>query len=477
MLELKQPPNSLEAEQSLLGALLLDNAAFERVSWLSSNAFYQGRHRRLWVAIARLIEAGRAADIVTVAEALGWDLEKAGGAAYLGEIAQNTPSAVNIENYARLVYEKSVQRQLAQVGTEIAEAALGPAVRDVGSLLDEAESKILAVSESTARRGQGPQDLKPLLARVLERVDEMYHRDNVSAVTGVPTGFVDSDHKTAGMQPGDLIIVAGRPSMGKTSLALNVAEHVALQCLLPVVVFSMEMSGQQLATRLLGSVARIDHHKMRTGKLTDNEWHDLSAAMSTLHEAPITIDESGALTSLDLRARARREWRKNSGKLGLVVVDYLQLMTGSTKNEHRAGEVAEITRSLKAMAKELGCPVMALSQLNRAVDGRPDRRPAMSDLRESGAIEQDADLILFIYREEVYHPDEQEVKGVAEVIIGKQRNGPIGMVPLTFIAHLTRFTNYASPDGQPFKRWRPTRAPSKSGGLYDVKSAAAGDNG
>jgi replicative DNA helicase len=317
--------------------------------------------------------------------------------------------------------------------------------KDVGQLLDEAESKIFQIAESGARRDQGLLEIKPVLARVFEKIDHLYHRDNPSDVTGVPSGFVDLDRMTAGLQPGDLIIVAGRPSMGKTALALNIAEHVAVDNGLPVAIFSMEMSSTQLAMRMLGSISRVDQHKMRTGRLSDREWSDLSEAMGKLHETPIYIDEGGALTALEVRARARRLKRQYS-KLGLIVIDYLQLMAASTQGENRATEISEISRSLKAMSKELDVPVLALSQLNRAVDQRPDRRPVMSDLRESGAIEQDADVIMFIYREVVYKPDlPEESRGMAEVILAKQRNGPIGTVKLTFRGQHTRFENYQEP--------------------------------
>jgi len=445
LLQLKVPPHSIEAEQSLLGALLLDNQAFDRVADLiGADDFYRDDHRRIWRHIARLVEANRPADVVTVTESIeaSEDKDKTGGAAYLGALAQNTPSALNIRRYAELVRERSVQRRLAQVATGIAEDALNPAGREVGQLLDEAESKIFQIAESGARRDQGLLEIKPVLARVFERIDHLYHRDNPSDVTGVPTGYVDLDKMTSGLQGGDLIIVAGRPSMGKTALALNIAEHVAVDNGLPVAVFSMEMSATQLAMRMLGSIARVDQHKMRTGRLSDKEWSDLSEAMAKLHETPIYIDEAGALTALEVRARARRLKRQYS-KLGLIVIDYIQLMAASTQGENRATEISEISRSLKAMAKELDVPVLALSQLNRAVDQRPDRRPVMSDLRESGAIEQDADVIMFIYREVVYKPDlPDEQRGIAEVIVGKQRNGPIGTVKLTFIGQHTRFENH-----------------------------------
>src|SRR5262245_20091420 len=447
LLSLRVPPHSIEAEQSLLGALLLDNQAFDRVADLiTGEDFYRDDHRRIWRHIAKLAEANRPADVITVNESIeaSEDKDKTGGAAYLGALAQNTPSALNIRRYAELVRERSVQRRLAQVATGIAEDALNPAGREVGQLLDEAESKIFQIAESGARRDQGLLEIKPVLAKVFEKIDHLYHRDNPSDVTGVPSGYVDLDKMTSGLQPGDLIIIAARPSMGKTALALNVAEHVAVDNGLPVAIFSLEMSSTQLAMRMLGSIARVDQHKMRTGRLSDKEWGDLSDAMGKLHETPIYIDETGALTALELRARARRLKRQYS-KLGLIVIDYLQLMSASTQGENRATEISEISRSLKAMAKELDVPVVALSQLNRALEQRPNKRPQMADLRESGAIEQDADVILAIYRDEVYNPETPD-KGTAEAIILKQRNGPIGTVKLTFLGQFTRFENYAGPE-------------------------------
>jgi len=447
LLALKVPPHSVEAEQSLLGGLLLDNQAFDKIADLvSAEDFYRDDHRRLYRHLAKLIGEGKPADVVTVAESVeaSEDKDRTGGPAYLGSLAQNTPSALNIRRYAELVRERAVQRRLAQVATEIAETALSPLGRDVYQLLDEAETRILEVGDKGQRGTQGFEQIQPVLARVFERIDHLFHQENKSDVTGVPTGFIDLDEKTAGLQPGELIIVAGRPSMGKTALALNFAEHVAVKNGIPVAIFSMEMGATQLAMRLLGSIARVDQHKMRTGRLNDEEWSRLSSAMGDLHNAPIYIDETGALNSLELRTRARRMHRQ-SGKLGLVVVDYLQLMSaaGGSQGENRATEISEISRSLKALAKELACPVVALSQLNRALETRNDKRPMMSDLRESGAIEQDADLILFIYRDEVYFPEKIESRGIAEVIIGKQRNGPIGKVELTFLGEHTRFENRA----------------------------------
>ncbi len=445
LLALKLPPHSVEAEQSLLGALLIDNQAFDRVADIvAADDFYRDDHRRIWRHIARLVEASRPADVVTVAESIeaSEDKDKTGGTAYLAALAQNTPSALNVRRYAELVRERSVQRRLAQVATEIAETALSPTGKDVDQLLDEAESKIFQIAESGARRDQGLIGISPVLAKVFERIDHLHSQDNPSDITGVPSGFVDLDRMTAGLQPGDLVIVAGRPSMGKTSFALNIAEHVALHPSvgLPVAIFSMEMSASQLAMRMLSSMAKVDQTRLRTGRLTDEEWGRLTDEIARLNEARIHVDETAALNALELRARARR-MKREYGKLGLVVVDYLQLMSASAHGENRATEISEISRSLKALAKELDVPVIALSQLSRAVEQRNDRRPLMSDLRESGAIEQDADVILFIYREEVYAPDKEEAKGRAEAIIGKQRNGPIGTVHLTFLGRYTRFAN------------------------------------
>ncbi|HEX2334207.1 MAG TPA: replicative DNA helicase [Burkholderiales bacterium] len=451
LVALKLPPHSVEAEQSLLGALLLDNQAFDRVADLVSAAdFYRDDHRRIWRHIARLIEATRPADVVTVSESVeaSEDKDKTGGASYLAALAQNTPSALNIRRYAELVRERAVQRRLAQVATEIAETALAPTGKDVGQLLDEAESKIFQIAESGARKDQGLIGISPVLAKVFERIDHLHSQDHPSDVTGVPSGFVDLDRKTAGLQPGELIIVAGRPSMGKTALALNIAEHVALHpsVSLPVAIFSMEMSASQLAMRILSSMARVDQSKLRTGRLDNEEWANLTDAIGKLNEARIYVDETAALNALELRARARR-MKREYGKLGLVVVDYLQLMSATSQGENRATEISEVSRSLKALAKELDVPVIALSQLSRAVEQRNDRRPLMSDLRESGAIEQDADLILFIYREEVYAPEKEEARGRAEVIIGKQRNGPIGTIALTFMGQFTRFANALAFEG------------------------------
>lgn len=441
---LKVPPHSIEAEQSVLGGLLLDNAAWDRIAdFLSEADFYRFDHRMIFQSIARLISATKPADVITVYEMLqvAGKSEEVGGLAYLNSLAQNTPSAANIRRYAEIVRERSVLRKLVTVADDIASAAFAPKGREVRELLDEAESKVFAIAEEGSRGQKGFQEIQPLLTQVVERIDELYHRDSTTDVTGVPTGFIDLDKMTSGMQPGDLVIVAGRPSMGKTAFSLNIGEHVAVEQGLPVAVFSMEMAGTQLAMRMLGSVGRLDQHRLRTGRLLDEDWPRLTHAIQRMNDAQLFIDETPALNPMELRARSRRLARQ-CGQLGLIIIDYLQLMSGSGGGENRATEISEISRSLKGLAKELNCPVIALSQLNRSLEQRPNKRPVMSDLRESGAIEQDADVILFIYRDEVYNPDSQD-KGTAEIIIGKQRNGPIGTVRLTFLGQFTKFDNFS----------------------------------
>ena len=443
---LRIPPHSIEAEQSVLGGLLLDTGAYDKISdAISESDFYRDEHRRIFRVIQRMQERGKPADVVTVAEALdaAGETEHTGGLAYLGELAQNTPSAANIKRYAEIVRERAVLRQLVTAGDEIAASALNPLGREPKVLLDEAEAKVFAIAESGARHQTGFQHINPLLTQVVERIQELHDRDNPSDITGIPSGYHDLNKMTSGLQPGDLVIVAGRPSMGKTSFSLNIAEHVAIEYGAPVAVFSMEMGGAQLAMRMLASVGRLDQQRVRTGKLNDDEWSRLSYALGKIHEKAIYIDETPALNPIDLRARARRLHRQ-CGKLGLIVIDYLQLMSGSSQGENRATEISEISRSLKGLAKELECPVIALSQLNRSLEQRPNKRPVMSDLRESGAIEQDADVILFIYRDQVYNPDSPD-KGTAEIIIGKQRNGPLGTVRLSFLGEYTRFENFAAP--------------------------------
>lgn len=441
---LKLPPHSVEAEQSVLGGLLLENEALDRIADLVSSAdFYRHDHRTIYEHISRLIEQSKPADIVTVAESLDStaELSGVGGIAYLGALAQNTPSSANIRRYAEIVRERAVMRSLVEVGSSIADSAFNPQGKDAAQLLDEAEARIFEIAEGGKRSTQGFIDIKTLLPQVADRIDQLFQRDNASDVTGIPTGFADLDSMTSGLQPGDLVIVAGRPSMGKTAFSLNIAENVALDSGLPVAVFSMEMGAAQLAMRMIGSVGRLDQHRMRTGRLEDEDWVRLTTALGKLNDAPMFIDESAGLNALEVRARARRLHRQ-CGKLGLIVIDYLQLMAATRQGENRATEISEISRALKALAKELDVPVVALSQLNRGLEQRPNKRPVMSDLRESGAIEQDADVILFIYRDQVYNPDSPD-KGTAEIIIGKQRNGPIGTVRLTFLGEHTRFENFA----------------------------------
>jgi replicative DNA helicase len=443
------PPQSIEAEQSVLGGLLLDNSAWDRISdLLGESDFYRADHRAIFRHIAQLIEQNRPADALTLGESLerSGKLAEAGGQAYIASLALNTPSAANIRRYAEIVRERSVMRSLAAVGTEIADSAYAPLGREASVLIDEAEAKIFQIAEARARARQGFMQIEPLLTETVERIDMLYSRENKNEVIGVSTGFLDLDRMTSGLQPGELIIVAGRPSMGKTTLVMNMAEHVAIHEKRAVAVFSMEMSGTQLAMRMIGSVGRLDQHELRTGTFREDDWGRVTEALGKLSEAQIHIDDTAGLNVLELRSRARRLHRQCGG-VSLIVVDYLQLMsgTGGGREENRATEIAEISRSLKSLAKELKVPVVALSQLNRSVDARQDKRPMMSDLRESGAIEQDADLILFIYRDEVYNPDSPR-KGLAEIIIAKQRNGPVGKVELTFLGKFTRFENFAGPE-------------------------------
>jgi len=446
--KLRLPPHSLEAEQSLLGGLLIDNEALDKVADLVSvKDFYRQDHQIIYQHIHRLIERSQPADIVTVGESLesNSELNTVGGLEYLGLLAESTPTAANIRGYAQIIRERSIMRNLVEVGTDIVDNALSPQGRDAQQLLDESESKIFQIAEAGKNDRIGFTDIKELLPQVAERIDQLFQRDNPSDVTGIPTGYKDLDMMTSGLQPGDLIIIAGRPSMGKTSLALNICEYVSVDTGLPTAVFSMEMASTQLVSRLIGSVGKLNQHKMRTGQLDDNDWEKLSYALGQLNEAPIFIDEGSALNPYEVRARARR-LHKQCGRLGLIVIDYLQLMGSAGSTENRATEISEISRSLKALAKELNVPVIALSQLNRSVEQRPDKRPVMSDLRESGAIEQDADVIMFIYRDEVYNPETPD-KGIAEIILAKQRNGPVGRVKLTFLGEYTQFENYANPIG------------------------------
>ncbi len=443
--QLRVPPHSIEAESSVLGGLLLDNGAWDRVGdLLAEGDFYRYEHRLIYAAMAALINASRPADVITVFEQLQslGKAEETGGLAYLNALAQYVPSAGNIRRYAEIVRERAILRKLVSASDEIATNAFNPQGRPVAQILDESEQKIFNIGEEGSRMKRGFQAMDTLVVDLLDRVQEM--ADNPNDITGVPTGFYDLDRMTAGLQPGDMIVLAARPSMGKTAFAINIAEHVALNEGLPVAVFSMEMGAAQLAVRIVGSIGRIDQGHLRTGKLSDEEWPRLTEAIEKLRNISLHIDETAGLTASELRANARRLARQ-CGKLGLIVVDYLQLMSGSGgSDENRATELGEISRGLKMLAKELGCPVIALSQLNRSVEQRPDKRPMMSDLRESGAIEQDADIIMFIYRDEYYTKEACKEPGVAEIIIAKQRNGPTGTVKLAFLKPLTRFENLAA---------------------------------
>ncbi len=432
----------MEAEQSIIGGLMLDNQVWDKVSnKLCETDFYRTEHRILFRTISNLVKKDQPFDVVTLLDALKSynELDDVGGEAYLFELANNTPSVANVSAYADIVREKSVQRQLITVATEIADSAYNPGGRQVPELLDMAETKVFAIGEQTGGDG-GPQNIKSILVRAVEKIDALYH--NGDAITGLATGLSDLDEMTSGLQPSDLIIVAGRPSMGKTTLVMNMAEHAAIKSGKPVLAFSMEMPADSLAMRMMSSLGRIDQHKIRTGKLDDDDWPRVTSAVHMLSDAPLFIDDTPALSPGEMRARARR-LAKEQGNLGLIVVDYLQLMkVPGFSADNRTAEISEISRSLKSLAKELQVPVIALSQLNRSLEQRADKRPVMSDLRESGAIEQDADLICFIYRDEVYNEDSPD-KGTAEIIVAKQRNGPIGKVRVAFIGKYTRFEDLA----------------------------------
>ncbi|MFM9922442.1 replicative DNA helicase [Variovorax sp. H27-G14] len=439
--KLRIPPHSIEAESSVLGGLLLDNGAWDRMGdLLVDGDFYRHEHKLIYAAIGGLINASKPADVITVYERLQ-NLGKSddiGGLVYLNSLAQYVPSASNIRRYAEIVRERSILRKLVSASDEIATNAFNPQGKAVDKILDEAEQKIFNIGEEGTRMKQGFQSMDALVVELLDRVTEM--AENPNDITGVRTGFHDFDKMTSGLQPGDMIVLAARPSMGKTSLAINIAEHVALEEGLPVAVFSMEMGAAQLAVRIVGSIGRIDQGHLRTGKLSDEEWPRLTEAIEKLRTVSLHIDETPGLSTSELRANARRLARQY-GRLGLIVVDYLQLMsTSSSGDENRATAVGEISRGLKMLAKELKCPVIALSQLSRGVESRTDKRPMMSDLRESGAIEQDADIIMFIYRDDYYNKESKE-PGVAEVIISKHRNGPTGTIKLGFLKPITKFEN------------------------------------
>jgi replicative DNA helicase len=440
---LKVPPHSIDAEQSVLGGLLLENESWNNItSHVSEDDFYRPEHRHLYRCIESLANANQPFDVVTACEWLQARdlLDKVGGLKYIAALADNTPGAANIVAYADIVRERSVLRNLIRVGNEITESAFNAQGRTSAQLLDQSERMVFEIADQHARGHKGYRKLQSYVTDAINRIDALYQQD--SHITGVATGYHDFDNLTAGLQRSDLVIVAGRPSMGKTTFAINCAEHAAIKGQKVVVVFSMEMSGEQLAMRMLSSLGRIDQRNVRTGKLTDDDWPRLTSAVGLLSDAKMYIDDTPALTPTEVRARCRRIKREH-GELGLVVVDYLQLMQVPGTKENRATEISEISRSLKALAKEMNVPVVALSQLNRSLETRPDKRPVMSDLRESGAIEQDADVIVFIYRDEVYN-EESADKGIAEIIIGKQRNGPLGKVRLTFLGQFTRFENFAN---------------------------------
>jgi replicative DNA helicase len=443
---LKLPPHSIEAEQSVLGGLMLDAEAWDRVAEaVVAEDFYSRSHRMIFNAMQRLMERAQPIDLITVSEQLEIEdqLDDAGGFSYLGEIAKNTPSAGNILSYAQIVRERAVVRDMISVAHEIADAGYNPEGRNSSDLLDLAESKVFKIAESRANSSEGPEGIKSILEKTVDKIEQLYNNPH-NGVTGVSSGFADLDKMTAGFQSGDLVIVAARPSMGKTTFAMNLCEQAAMNEDKPVLIFSLEMPSEQIMMRMLASLGRVDQTKIRTGQLDDEDWARVSSTMGImLEQGKMYIDDSSGLTPTDVRSRARRIAREYGG-LSMIMIDYLQLMQVPALKDNRTLEISEISRSLKALAKELEIPVVALSQLNRSLEQRADKRPINSDLRESGAIEQDADLIMFIYRDEVYN-DDTEDKGTAEIIIGKQRNGPIGRVRLTFQGHFSRFDNYSGP--------------------------------
>jgi replicative DNA helicase len=439
---LRVPPHSVQGEQAVLGGLMLNSDAWNEISdKISSEDFYRREHQLIFKAMRALSEADQPLDVVTIAEELERraELSDVGGMPYLGMLANETPTASNVPAYARIVREQSVMRQLIRVGNKIADSGYRPEGRPVDDLLDQAETEVFKIAEQKDKGRQGFQNIQALLTKTVDKIDELFNSDD--ALTGVSSGFNDFDGRTSGLQKADLVIVAGRPSMGKTTFAMNMCENVAIGAGVPVAIFSMEMPAEALTMRMISSLGRINQQAVRSGKLEDDDWPRVTSAVNILSQAKIFIDDSAALTPNEIRARCRR-LQKEHGQLGMVMVDYLQLMRAPEAGDNRVNEISAISRGLKALAKELNCPVVALSQLNRSLEQRPNKRPVMSDLRESGAIEQDADLIVFIYRDEVYNEDSPD-KGKAEIIIAKQRNGPIGTVNLTFQGQFTRFDNFA----------------------------------
>jgi replicative DNA helicase len=437
---LKVPPHSIEAERSVLGGLMLDENAWDAVSAkVSAEDFYRSDHRTIFRCMIDLVERNQPLDIITISETLEGvgELDNVGGMAFISDLAGSTPTASNIIAYADIVRERATVRNLISVAHEIADSGFNPEGRSSSELINEAESKVFRIADERPSSG-GPESVRPLLTKTIERIDLLFQ--NKGALTGVSTGFRDIDDMTSGLQPSDLIIIAGRPSMGKTAFMMNIAEAAVISGGAPVLVFSMEMPSDSLVMRMLSSLGRIDQSKIRTGQLGDDDWPRLTSAVTLLNDKPLFIDDTPALTPNEIRSRARRVAREH-GKLGMILIDYLQLMRVAGNTENRAGEISEISRSLKAIAKEFDCPLIAGSQLNRGLEQRPDKRPVMSDLRESGAIEQDADVIMAIYRDEVYHEDAE--KGVAEIIILKQRNGPIGKKKLAFVGQYTKFEDLA----------------------------------
>ena len=437
---LKVPPHSVEAEQAVLGGLMVDNTEWDNIAdVLMAEDFYRAEHQLIYQVMMTQSEANSPIDVVTLAESLNslHELNNAGGLDYLSELSGNARGTANIHAYAEIIRERAILRRLISVANNIADSGYNTGGKKAEEIVDEAEQKVFNISDERPQDA-GPVFVNPILAKAVERIDELAGTEG--DLTGLPSGYTDLDHMTSGWQKSDLVIVAGRPSMGKTAFAMNLVENAILDQDQPVLVFSLEMPAESLIFRMLSSIGRLDQGKLRTGQLNDDDWPGFNNAVKKLKDRPLYIDDSAGVSPMEMRSRARRIKREH-GALGMIVVDYLQLMQIKGSTEGRVNEISEISRSLKLLAREFECPVIALSQLNRGLEQRPNKRPVMSDLRESGAIEQDADVIAFIYRDEVYNEDTPD-KGVAEVIIGKQRNGPIGTVRLSFLGQFTRFENF-----------------------------------